>query len=79
MIALSMMSYRLHSRVTHLARVGAVGTTPYDQYRLELIESRFICYIGVAYHLPGSFMGERALLLTSHLKVMGLLDSARIL
>ncbi|KAG1879528.1 hypothetical protein C8R48DRAFT_589537 [Suillus tomentosus] len=38
----------------------------------------FICYIGIAYHLPGSFTGERANLLTSHMKAMGLLDTARI-
>lgn len=40
---------------------------------------RFIAYIGIAYHLPGSFSGERANLLTSHLKAMGLKDSARIM
>ena len=40
---------------------------------------RFICYVGISYQLPGSFSGERANLLTSHLKVMGLLDSARIM
>lgn len=40
---------------------------------------RFICYIGIAYQLPGAFMGERANHLTSHLKAMGLLDSARIM
>ena len=40
---------------------------------------RFICYIGISYQLPGAFGAERANLLTSHLKAMGLLDSARIL
>ncbi|KAF9235155.1 hypothetical protein BU15DRAFT_78326 [Melanogaster broomeanus] len=39
----------------------------------------FICYIGIAYQLPGAFSGERANLLTSHMKAMGLLDSARII
>ena len=39
----------------------------------------FIDFVGIVYQLPGSFMGERALGLTAHLKVMGLLDSARIL
>ncbi|KAF8555127.1 hypothetical protein OG21DRAFT_946779 [Imleria badia] len=38
-----------------------------------------ICYIGIAYQLPGAFTGERANLLTSHMKAMGLLDSARII
>ncbi|KAA1477252.1 P-loop containing nucleoside triphosphate hydrolase protein [Dentipellis sp. KUC8613] len=47
--------------------------------RTLLVLALFICYIGIAYQLPGSFMGERANLLTAHLKVMGLLDSARIL
>lgn len=36
------------------------------------------CYIGIVYQLPGVFSGERANGLTSHLKAMGLLDSARI-
>ena len=40
---------------------------------------RFICFIGIAYQLPGAFTGERADLLTSHMKAMGLLDSARIM
>jgi ATP-binding cassette, subfamily A (ABC1), member 3 len=41
--------------------------------------TRFIGYIGIAYQLPGAFAGERANLLSSHLKAMGLLDSARIM
>jgi hypothetical protein len=40
---------------------------------------RFVCYIGIAYQLPGAVAGERAGLLTSHMKAMGLLDSARIM
>ncbi|EIN14277.1 hypothetical protein PUNSTDRAFT_96008 [Punctularia strigosozonata HHB-11173 SS5] len=47
--------------------------------RTLLVLALFICYIGIAYQLPGAFMGERANLLTSHLKAMGLYDSARIL
>ncbi|KAK7686529.1 hypothetical protein QCA50_010128 [Cerrena zonata] len=47
--------------------------------RTLLVLALFICYIGIAYQLPGSFTAERANLLTSHLKAMGLLDSARIL
>ncbi|KIK34697.1 hypothetical protein CY34DRAFT_621910, partial [Suillus luteus UH-Slu-Lm8-n1] len=43
-----------------------------------LVIALFICYIGIAYHLPGAFTGERANLLTSHMKAMGLLDTARI-
>ena len=40
---------------------------------------RFICYVGIAYQLPGGISGERANGLTAHMKAMGLLDSARIL
>ncbi|KAI0066620.1 P-loop containing nucleoside triphosphate hydrolase protein [Artomyces pyxidatus] len=47
--------------------------------RTLLVLALFICYIGIAYQLPGAFMGERANGLTSHLKAMGLLDSARMI
>ena len=47
--------------------------------RTLLVLALFIDFVGIVYQLPGSFMGERALGLTAHLKVMGLLDSARIL
>ncbi|KAI0321250.1 hypothetical protein OF83DRAFT_1100473 [Amylostereum chailletii] len=47
--------------------------------RSLLVIALFVCYVGIAYQLPGAFMGERAIGLTSHLKVMGLLDSARII
>ncbi|KLO20603.1 P-loop containing nucleoside triphosphate hydrolase protein [Schizopora paradoxa] len=47
--------------------------------RALLVLALFICYVGIAYQLPGSFMGERANLLTSHLQAMGLRDSARII
>ncbi|KAG2067404.1 P-loop containing nucleoside triphosphate hydrolase protein [Suillus decipiens] len=43
-----------------------------------LVIALFICYIGIAYHLPGAFTSERNNLLTSHMKAMGLLDTARI-
>ncbi|VDB86266.1 unnamed protein product [Peniophora sp. CBMAI 1063] len=46
--------------------------------RTLLVLALFIDFVGIVYQLPGSFMGERALGLTAHLKVMGLLDSARI-
>lgn len=39
--------------------------------------SSFITFVGISYQLPGSFSGERALLLTEHMKAMGVLDSAR--
>ncbi|KAI1786805.1 hypothetical protein LXA43DRAFT_1184913 [Ganoderma leucocontextum] len=47
--------------------------------RTLLVLALFICYVGISYQLSGSFGGERANLLTAHLKVMGLLDSARII
>lgn len=40
---------------------------------------RFVSFVGIAYQLPGAIAGERALLLTEHMKAMGLLDSARIM
>ncbi|KZT02088.1 P-loop containing nucleoside triphosphate hydrolase protein [Laetiporus sulphureus 93-53] len=46
--------------------------------RTLLVLALLICYIGIAYQLPGSFMNERATQLTSHMKAMGLMDSARI-
>ncbi|KAF9225247.1 P-loop containing nucleoside triphosphate hydrolase protein [Gyrodon lividus] len=47
--------------------------------RTLLVLALFICYIGISYQLPGAFTGERANLLTNHMKAMGLLDSARII
>ncbi|THH01206.1 hypothetical protein EW026_g1452 [Hermanssonia centrifuga] len=47
--------------------------------RSLLVIALFICYVGIAYQLPGAYMGERANLVTGHLKAMGLMDSARIL
>ena len=38
-----------------------------------------MAFLGVVYHLPGSFMGERANLTTEHMQAMGVLDSARIM
>jgi len=39
----------------------------------------FVTFIGISYQIPGSVASERALLLTEHMKAMGLLESARIL
>ncbi|THH33975.1 hypothetical protein EUX98_g195 [Antrodiella citrinella] len=47
--------------------------------RTIIVVALFLCYIGIAYQLPGAFGSERANLSTSHLKAMGLRDSARIL
>ncbi|KAL5533846.1 hypothetical protein ACEPAG_306 [Sanghuangporus baumii] len=44
-----------------------------------LVLALFVNYIGIAYQLPGFYMGERANLLTSHQQAMGLRESARIL
>ncbi|KAF4573510.1 hypothetical protein EYR36_008028 [Pleurotus pulmonarius] len=47
--------------------------------RTLLVLALFICFVGIAYQLPGSVASERAEMLTAHLKAMGLMDSARIL
>ncbi|KAF9067262.1 P-loop containing nucleoside triphosphate hydrolase protein [Rhodocollybia butyracea] len=47
--------------------------------RTLLVLALFICYVGIAYQLPGAVTSERANLVTSHMKAMGLLDSAKIL
>ncbi|EJD03513.1 P-loop containing nucleoside triphosphate hydrolase protein [Fomitiporia mediterranea MF3/22] len=47
--------------------------------RALLVLALFVNFVGIAYQLPGSYMGERANLLTSHQQAMGLRDSARIL
>lgn len=39
----------------------------------------FVAFLGVVYHLPGSYMGERANGTTSHMQAMGVLESARIM
>lgn len=52
---------------------------PYVYTSSTYLSTSFVCYIGIAYQLPGAFTGERANLLTSHMKAMGLLDSARIM
>ncbi|TDL17229.1 P-loop containing nucleoside triphosphate hydrolase protein [Rickenella mellea] len=38
----------------------------------------FINFIGITYHLSGSYAGEREALLTTHLQAMGMLNSARV-
>ncbi|KAJ7606783.1 hypothetical protein FB45DRAFT_847352 [Roridomyces roridus] len=44
-----------------------------------LVIAFFICYIGIAYQLPGAMAGERASQVTAHMRAMGLLDSARVI
>ena len=36
----------------------------------------FMTSLGISCHMPGSFATEQALLITEHMKAMGLLDSA---
>ncbi|KAF7347231.1 hypothetical protein MVEN_01478000 [Mycena venus] len=43
-----------------------------------LVIAFFICFIGIAYQLPGAVAGDRANQVTAHMKAMGLLDSARV-
>ncbi|KAL0951946.1 hypothetical protein HGRIS_008597 [Hohenbuehelia grisea] len=47
--------------------------------RTLLVIALFICFVGIIYQLPGAVAGERASLLTSHMKAMGLMDSARVI
>ena len=47
--------------------------------RMILVLAHFVAFVGIAYQLPGAFAGERAHQLTSHMKAMGLMDSARIM
>ncbi len=47
--------------------------------RKLLVLALFVCYIGIAYQLPGAVASERASLITAHLKAMGLLDSAKVI
>ncbi|TFK92820.1 P-loop containing nucleoside triphosphate hydrolase protein [Polyporus arcularius HHB13444] len=44
-----------------------------------LVIAFFACFIGVSYQLPGMAVSERASGMTSQMKAMGLLDSARVL
>ncbi|KAI0323366.1 P-loop containing nucleoside triphosphate hydrolase protein [Cubamyces sp. BRFM 1775] len=44
-----------------------------------LVIAFFVCYIGISYHLPAAATAERAGGLSSHMKAMGLLDSARVI
>ncbi|GLB43544.1 putative ABC-2 family transporter protein [Lyophyllum shimeji] len=44
-----------------------------------LVIALFVCFVGIAYQLPGAVAGERANGITAHMRAMGLLDRARIL
>ncbi|KAH7105549.1 P-loop containing nucleoside triphosphate hydrolase protein [Auriculariales sp. MPI-PUGE-AT-0066] len=48
-------------------------------FRSLLVLAFFACFLGIVYHLAGSVQSERALGVTSHMKAMGLLDSARVI
>ena len=50
-----------------------------ESTHLTQTTNSFVCYVGVAYQLAGGIVSERANGLTAHMKVMGLLDSSRIL
>jgi len=44
-----------------------------------LVVALFINFVGISYHLPGSYVTERSTGLTSHLRAMGLKDLPRLL
>ncbi|KAH9937769.1 P-loop containing nucleoside triphosphate hydrolase protein [Epithele typhae] len=56
------------SRLNFLGMVGYLLQFPF-----------YICIIGIAYHIPGAATAERTVGLTSHMKAMGLSDTARVL
>ncbi|KAG7099993.1 hypothetical protein E1B28_001784 [Marasmius oreades] len=47
--------------------------------RTLLVLALCVGFVGIAYQLPGAVTAERASAVTSHMKAMGLLDSAKIL
>ncbi|KAJ7584352.1 hypothetical protein C8J56DRAFT_950802 [Mycena floridula] len=47
--------------------------------RTLLVLALFVCFVGVSYQLPGAVAAERANLVTTHMKAMGLQDSARVI
>ncbi|KDR85825.1 hypothetical protein GALMADRAFT_274642 [Galerina marginata CBS 339.88] len=44
-----------------------------------IVLALYVTFAAISYQIPGSVANERALLITGHMKAMGLLDSARIL
>ncbi|KAF7302390.1 hypothetical protein HMN09_00872700 [Mycena chlorophos] len=44
-----------------------------------LVIAFFVCFSGISYQLPGAYATDRASQVTSHMRAMGLLDSARVL
>lgn len=69
---------QLHPWSEDFTRTSIVSRLSSISIRLLMVH-RFLCYIGIAYQLPGAVTGERANLVTTHLKAMGMLDSAKIL
>ncbi|KAF8900796.1 hypothetical protein CPB85DRAFT_1439365 [Mucidula mucida] len=47
--------------------------------RKLLVLALFVGYLGIAYQLPGAVTSERANLVASHMKAMGLMDSAKVI
>ncbi|KAJ6506502.1 hypothetical protein C8R45DRAFT_969874, partial [Mycena sanguinolenta] len=60
---------------------GTVHVSPLivDFKKLLIAAPSLLCFISIAYQVTGVMSGERASLVTSHMKAMGLLDSARII
>ena len=76
---LPFISFQVTSGVLGLYSSSLCTYLPYVYSSSAHLYASFVCYIGIAYQLPGAFTAERANLLTSHMKAMGLLDSARIM
>jgi len=61
-------------------RSSFVCTTSFFDLR-RILEKRFsfLAFATISYQIAGAIANERALLITGHMKAMGLLDSARML
>ncbi|KAF7354423.1 ABC transporter A family member 2 [Mycena venus] len=64
---------------TNAQRDEAVRTKYIRGITQIIIIAFFVSFLGIAYHLTGAMAGERASQLMSHMKAMGLLNSARIM
>ncbi|KAJ7137890.1 hypothetical protein C8R44DRAFT_975855 [Mycena epipterygia] len=67
------------TRETNAEEASTIRTEYIDGITAIIIIAFSITFVGIAYQLTGAMAGERASQTTSHMKAMGLLDSARII
>lgn len=72
---------RLHQRHQTNNRISLVSILGCNTRStvFEFLRSSFLAFVGITYQISGSAANERALLITEHMKAMGLYDSARIM